>query len=127
MRFPYTMFTLQTSFKSLLFKGGGGGGKTVTDVTVIFKIFCLTTSKNSASLQYLYSFVAATLLPLLSLQHFIQYSLLVSVYFTRETCCGVVSIQGGSSILFQRTWCEGINSQVSSLRPTKESTSKALS
>jgi hypothetical protein len=35
LRLPYTMFTLQTSFKTLLLKGGGGGVKSVSiEVTV---------------------------------------------------------------------------------------------
>ncbi len=46
------MFTLQTSFKSLLLKVGGGGGSPLVEVTVNSKEenFSLpNTSKNSAS------------------------------------------------------------------------------
>jgi hypothetical protein len=32
MRFPYTMFTLETSFKQLLPGGGGGGGNWFVEV-----------------------------------------------------------------------------------------------
>jgi hypothetical protein len=49
------MYTIQTSFKPLLLKGGGGGGELnpLVEVTVkskveIFKDFCPNTSKNSA-------------------------------------------------------------------------------
>ncbi len=34
MRFPCTIFTFQISFKTLLLGEGGGGVKTVVDVTV---------------------------------------------------------------------------------------------
>jgi hypothetical protein len=34
MRFPYTMFTLQTSFKPLLLKVGGGGYNPLVEVAV---------------------------------------------------------------------------------------------
>ncbi len=48
------MLTLQTRFKPLLLKGGGGGYNPLTEVTVnsneeTLKTFVLITSKNSAS------------------------------------------------------------------------------
>jgi hypothetical protein len=46
LRFPYTIFTLQASFKPVLL-GGGGGVKPSAEVA-----FVPTTSKNSASVQY---------------------------------------------------------------------------
>jgi hypothetical protein len=53
MRFPYTMFTVQTNFKPLLL--GGGGIKSVSKGELriarrkTVKIFVPITSKNSAS------------------------------------------------------------------------------
>ena len=54
MRFPYTMFALQTSFKPLLFGGVGGGGGPSAEMTVNgngehSKTLVPITSKNPAS------------------------------------------------------------------------------
>ncbi len=50
MKFPYTMFTSQTSFKPLLLTGGGGGvnGSRVT-VNGKEEISLVPTSENSTS------------------------------------------------------------------------------